>query len=34
MFTEAAYESSDLEKRDTLVTKEGEAVEVSHLHLS
>lgn len=34
MYAEDAYEASDLEKHDTLVTKEGEAVTVKHLHLS
>lgn len=34
MYAAAAYEASDLEKHDTLVTKEGEAVKVNHLRLS
>ena len=34
MYAEDAFEASDLKEHDTLVTKEGEAVTVKHLHLS
>lgn len=33
MYAEDAYKASDLKKHDTLVTKEGEAVKVKHIHL-
>lgn len=34
VYAAAAYKASDLEKHDTLVTKEGEAFKVNHLRLS